>query len=156
MSDPIDYIDLTVDSPADKSLRVRDRNVENISNNSTRTRSRKRNPSKRQTQHHDSVIEVLFENTCKNDEMMKIIDLDKINTPEETKISSANDSNEASLSVLTCPICLEPIFSKMKPMTTRCGHIFCAQCLELALNSFKKCPICKRPTRLKFCTRLHI
>ncbi|XP_017797359.1 PREDICTED: E3 ubiquitin-protein ligase RNF4-like [Habropoda laboriosa] len=155
MSDPIDYIDLTIDSPVDKCLRLRNRNVENISNNNTRTKSRKRNSSKQQMQHSDSVIEISLENTCKDVQAMEIIDLDKTSPPEQTAISYVDDSTEANLLALICPICFEQLSSKMKPMSTRCGHIFCAQCLELALNTAKKCPTCKRAARLKFCTRLY-
>lgn len=60
MSDPIDYIDLTVDSPIDKSLRLRNRNVlrnRNISNNNT-TKTRKRKP--KLTQLQDSIMYVLL------------------------------------------------------------------------------------------------
>eukprot|EP01080_Neovahlkampfia_damariscottae_P001147 gene1147-10661_t len=43
---------------------------------------------------------------------------------------------------LRCAICLE-IWKD--PCTPPCGHIFCKECLELALKSKRLCPLCKIP-----------
>lgn len=180
MSDPIDYIDLTVDSPIDKSLRLRNRNVlrnRNRSDNNT-TKPRKRKP--KLTQLQDSVMYVLLhyynfknisinlfkiknyfreihENTYKEVQTMEIIDLDNINTTEKNElICYVDDSNEGNSIVLTCPICYEQLSSKMKPTCTPCGHIFCTQCLNLALRRAKKCPICQKIIKQQSCTRIHL
>lgn len=58
--------------------------------------------------------------------------------------------------ILTCPICFEVLSSKLKPTTTRCGHVFCAHCLEVYLRKSKKCPACNTTTTLKSCTRLYL
>lgn len=59
---------------------------------------------------------------------------------------------------LICPICLEFLNSNLKPTTTRCGHIFCAKCLEthIRTENKKKCPTCQSKITLKTCTRLYI
>ncbi|XP_003704871.1 uncharacterized protein LOC100882704 [Megachile rotundata] len=155
-SDPIDFIDLTVDSPRDNHLKVRNKNAENICNNNSATKSRRRKLSKRQTaQLYDSVIEISVESSCKDVEAMEIIDLDNIAPSEQNGIYYLNDSTQGNTIMLTCPICFEQLSSKMKPMSTRCGHIFCAQCLEQALRASKKCPTCKRAVKFQACTRLY-
>lgn len=45
----------------------------------------------------------------------------------------------------TCPICLEPsceddVYRKI----TKCGHVFCAECIHKWLRSHKTCPVCKQ------------
>lgn len=44
---------------------------------------------------------------------------------------------------ITCPICLESVV-KRNPVSTVCGHLYCKECLEAALQIVKKCPMCKR------------
>ncbi|KAF3425665.1 hypothetical protein E2986_07352 [Frieseomelitta varia] len=148
MSDPIDYIDLTVDQP-DQPLRLRSKGIKN------NAKSRKRNFKQHSVQLQDSIIEIPVENTCKDVEPMEIIDLDKINNTEETGVCYVNNSKEEKLIVLTCPICYEQLSSKIKPMSTPCGHIYCTQCLKLALHKIKKCPTCQKTIKLQSCTRLY-
>ncbi|CAL7939448.1 unnamed protein product [Xylocopa violacea] len=154
MPDQIDFIDLTIDSPLNKHLRIQNNNVENISNNNTVTKTRKSKSKRRTIDLEDSVIEVPIGNTRKDAEVMEIIDVDSIS--EKRGLHYATDSSRTETNVLTCPICLEQIFSTMKPMSTRCGHIFCSQCLHLALRRAKKCPTCKRAVKLQSCTRLYL
>ncbi|XP_076752853.1 uncharacterized protein LOC143424587 [Xylocopa sonorina] len=154
MPDPIDFIDLTIDSPLGKHLRVKNKNVENISNNNATTKPKKSKSKRRTIDLEDSVMEVPAENTCKNAEVMEIIDVDSIS--EKTGLHCVNDSSKTKLTALTCPICFEQISSAMKPTSTRCGHIFCFHCLELALRQTKKCPMCKKAAKLQACTRLYL
>ena len=69
---------------------------------------------------------------------MEITNLDKINKIEETINNSKKE-----------------IFSKIKPMSTLCGHIYCTQCLKIALRKIEKCPMCKRIIKLQCCIRLY-
>jgi len=57
---------------------------------------------------------------------------------------------------LICPICLEPLSSDLKPTATRCGHLFCSECLQTFIRTSKKCPTCKATVGLKSCTRLYL
>ncbi|XP_029047968.1 peroxisome biogenesis factor 10-like [Osmia bicornis bicornis] len=153
MSDPIDFIDLTVDSPKEKYLKSRSKNDENISNNST-TKSKKYKSSKQQlTELYDSVIEISIGSTYKDVEAMEIIDVDNIKPSEQNAI--CYDSTQGNSIMLTCPICFEKLSSQMKPMSTRCGHIFCAHCIKQALRLAKNCPTCKRACKFQSCTRLY-
>lgn len=61
MSDPIDYIDLTIDSPVTKSTRSQNRNIENTPGNTATKKTRKRDSSNRQSAiNNDSVMYVLL------------------------------------------------------------------------------------------------
>lgn len=154
MSVPIDYIDLTTDLP-DQPSKLR--NKDEIYVNLTVTKSRKRGSKKQVAQLEDSIIEITNNSRCKDVQTMEIIDLDNTNSPKETGICYVNDTREKKLVVLTCPICYEQLSSKMKPMSTPCGHIFCTKCITLALrvSKSKKCPTCQRIIKLQSCTRLY-
>ncbi|SOV11435.1 RING zinc finger protein, putative [Plasmodium sp. gorilla clade G2] len=39
-----------------------------------------------------------------------------------------------------CPICMLILF---KPVRTKCGHIFCRECIEKVLLKFDYCPLCR-------------
>lgn len=44
-----------------------------------------------------------------------------------------------------CPICFEDMAESgaSGPAITRCGHVFCGECIELAVNEQGKCPMCR-------------
>ncbi|EDV56136.1 peroxisome biogenesis factor 10 [Drosophila erecta] len=42
-----------------------------------------------------------------------------------------------------CPICMEYV-RRRQPGATKCGHVFCFGCIDKAIRSFEKCPICNR------------
>ncbi|KAI5638507.1 zinc finger, c3HC4 type (RING finger) domain-containing protein [Phthorimaea operculella] len=44
---------------------------------------------------------------------------------------------------IKCPICFENI-NKDQISSTRCGHVFCTDCIKRALKRTPKCPICLR------------
>ncbi|KAL1198870.1 putative SWI/SNF-related matrix-associated actin-dependent regulator [Cardamine amara subsp. amara] len=41
----------------------------------------------------------------------------------------------------TCPICMCPFTEEM---STKCGHIFCKDCIKKAIASKAKCPTCRK------------
>ena len=64
--------------------------------------------------------------------------------PKRTRIELDESVDEPTQSVkISCPICLESIIGR-QPVSTICGHLFCKNCIQLALKSVKKCPMCKR------------
>lgn len=77
-------------------------------------------------------------------------------TIEENKTFYTVESDNREPVPLTCPICFESLSSNLKPITTRCGHLFCAECLETFIRTSKKCPTCKAAITLKSCTRLYL
>jgi hypothetical protein len=40
---------------------------------------------------------------------------------------------------IICPICIGPF---VEETTTRCGHIFCKNCIKSALTARRICPVC--------------
>jgi hypothetical protein len=85
------------------------------------------------------------------------IELDDNSSDEEdnTNINHTVQSDTGESVPLTCPICLDSLCSKQKPIATRCGHIFCKMCLKTSIRSTKKCPTCKSNVTLKSCIRLY-
>lgn len=87
--------------------------------------------------------------------LSEVIDM-KDQTKEKNKIQT-NDLHNESTTVLSCPICFEELMnSSLKPMSTKCGHIFCENCIQSSLSARKKCPVCMAPATLKSCIRLHL
>ncbi|XP_010552044.1 PREDICTED: LON peptidase N-terminal domain and RING finger protein 3-like [Tarenaya hassleriana] len=41
----------------------------------------------------------------------------------------------------TCPICMCPFTQET---STKCGHIFCKECIKMAISSQGKCPTCRK------------
>lgn len=62
-----------------------------------------------------------------------------------------SDSN----SVLSCPICFESTLQR-EPTVTKCGHVFCRECIEMSLRSSRKCPLCKCRVCLNQLLRIYL
>ncbi|XP_074102676.1 uncharacterized protein LOC141529858, partial [Cotesia typhae] len=74
------------------------------------------------------------------------------NEIEKCKTKSAEPA-----SAVLCPICFEELLNtSLKAMSTKCGHIFCENCIVSFLSSKKKCPVCMAPVTRKGCIRLHL
>ncbi|XP_062198538.1 uncharacterized protein LOC133901258 [Phragmites australis] len=82
-------------------------------------------------------------------------------SPESGEGSSLQSSNAAQTSkepapkepIFTCPVCLNKL---EEPSTTICGHIFCAECIKLAIKVQKKCPTCRRSLRANNFHRIYL
>ncbi|XP_070818753.1 E3 ubiquitin-protein ligase RNF4 [Chaetodon trifascialis] len=68
-----------------------------------------------------------------------------------TTVMSSLHTNSSSRSIpgtISCPICLdsysEIIESGRLFVSTKCGHVFCSQCLRDALTSSHTCPTCRK------------
>lgn len=61
-------------------------------------------------------------------------------TPQRLNLDESQDEGGTRIS---CPICLESII-KREPVSTNCGHLFCKNCIQQALQNVKKCPMCKK------------
>lgn len=159
-SEPIDIIDLTQDLST-RSIRARNSSCDNAVNSRTVSqRPKKKNQSKRTNQNNvtlDLAENRIIENHSQTESAVpvEVIDLDSTLSPKQSGACFFNDSVKRDLVVLACPICLEELTSKLKPTSTKCGHIFCANCLQLAMQQSKKCPTCKMSITAKSCTRLY-
>lgn len=54
-----------------------------------------------------------------------------------------NKTQTSRGSSIICPICYETLANRPAVSTT-CGHVFCAECLQRAKQHANKCPVCKR------------
>ncbi|XP_063974628.1 E3 ubiquitin-protein ligase RNF4-like [Diachasmimorpha longicaudata] len=84
-----------------------------------------------------------------------VIDVESSIDDDNKLIPQINDSVDGSPTVLTCPVCFEDLRASRKPMSTKCGHIFCEECLIATLGSQKKCPKCKGSITRKTCHRIY-
>uniref|UniRef100_A0A2D4MCY5 E3 ubiquitin-protein ligase RNF4 n=1 Tax=Micrurus spixii TaxID=129469 RepID=A0A2D4MCY5_9SAUR len=61
--------------------------------------------------------------------------------------------NPKSSGTVSCPICMdgyaEIIHSGRLIMSTKCGHIFCSQCLQNSLKNANSCPTCRKKLNRK-------
>ncbi|KAI8909211.1 hypothetical protein EDD86DRAFT_207216 [Gorgonomyces haynaldii] len=44
-----------------------------------------------------------------------------------------------------CKICLEKALETTILVATKCGHVYCKECLEQSMKISKKCPTCQKP-----------
>ncbi|XP_037531587.1 RING finger protein 4 [Nematolebias whitei] len=62
-------------------------------------------------------------------------------------MSSAHTSRTTP-GMISCPVCLdlysEIVESGRLVVSTKCGHVFCSQCLRDALTSSRTCPTCRK------------
>lgn len=60
----------------------------------------------------------------------------------------SNSSSRSTPGTISCPVCLdaysEIVESGRLVVSTRCGHVFCSQCLRDALTSSHTCPTCRK------------
>ncbi|XP_037951942.1 RING finger protein 10-like isoform X2 [Teleopsis dalmanni] len=70
-----------------------------------------------------------------------VIDLCSPNrkSPESTSDITLAEKSAIKHSQPMCPICIAPM---TVPTSTECGHVFCKACINRAVDTFKKCPLC--------------
>lgn len=59
-----------------------------------------------------------------------------------------NSSSRSTPGTISCPVCLDS-YSEITEsgrlvVSTKCGHVFCSQCLRDALTSSHTCPTCRK------------
>ncbi|KAM4807626.1 E3 ubiquitin-protein ligase RNF4 [Rhinophrynus dorsalis] len=77
-------------------------------------------------------------------------DADVFVTSKVSRALSSSDHNSSRLSSgrVSCPICMdgysEIVQSGRLIVSTKCGHVFCSQCLRDALKNATSCPTCRK------------
>lgn len=106
--------------------------------------------SYQRNRNNDDVIEILDSPSVLSTRDPPTIRRRRRVTPyPETAIASCSQPRRSQMeNPITCPICLENVRNH-SPVSTNCGHIFCKNCLQQALQTVKKCPMCKKNTTLK-------
>lgn len=93
-----------------------------------------------------------------NNDSIVVVDERSLNkSPESYVVSSDEDdrTNEEQNSrtrampgTISCPVCMdayaEIVDSGRLVVSTRCGHVFCSQCLRDALRHSHSCPTCRK------------
>ncbi|XP_038142584.1 RING finger protein 4 [Cyprinodon tularosa] len=63
-------------------------------------------------------------------------------------IISSEHPSRSTPGLISCPVCLdlysEIVGSGRLVVSTKCGHVFCSQCLRDALTSSHTCPTCRK------------
>ncbi|KAM4732339.1 E3 ubiquitin-protein ligase RNF4 [Anableps anableps] len=63
-------------------------------------------------------------------------------------ITSSAHTSRLTPGLISCPVCLdlysEIVESSRLVVSTKCGHVFCSQCLRDALTSSHTCPTCRK------------
>uniref|UniRef100_A0A3Q3GH36 RING-type domain-containing protein n=1 Tax=Labrus bergylta TaxID=56723 RepID=A0A3Q3GH36_9LABR len=63
-------------------------------------------------------------------------------------VLKGSDPTKSTPGTISCPVCLdsysEIVESGRLVVSTKCGHVFCSQCLRDALTSSHTCPTCRK------------
>ncbi|XP_017016705.1 E3 ubiquitin-protein ligase RNF4 isoform X2 [Drosophila kikkawai] len=81
-----------------------------------------------------------------------VVDLDDPSPPKRTCPTSDESQMEESYK---CPVCLENV-RRREPVSTKCGHVFCKECLVAAINSVHKCPLCNKKMTVRQFSRIYL
>ncbi|EDW85048.2 uncharacterized protein Dwil_GK14441 [Drosophila willistoni] len=74
-------------------------------------------------------------------------------SPPKRTCDSANNSQQDNS--YRCPVCLESA-SQREPTSTKCGHVFCKVCIQSAIQSSHKCPICNKKLTARQTFRIYL
>ncbi|XP_074375306.1 uncharacterized protein LOC141717094 [Apium graveolens] len=53
----------------------------------------------------------------------------------------------------TCPVCLGPI---VQEMSTKCGHVFCKECISQSIATQGRCPVCRTKISMKDSIKIYL
>lgn len=139
MSLPVDFIDLTQDSP--------------ITSRWISTRRSGHPSQNRPTVIHDLRTRERVPTTYQLAD--GVINLDDTLQSSVPLPNAGSNKSKEKVSPPSCPICFEDLSPALKPISTRCGHVYCSDCLQATLRLRKKCPMCQSCISEKTCIRLH-
>ncbi|CAL0318537.1 unnamed protein product [Lupinus luteus] len=70
-----------------------------------------------------------------------------------TKENARKSSETPKDPVFNCPICIGPL---IEPVSTKCGHIFCNNCIRAAITVQAKCPTCRKKITVRELIRVFL
>ncbi|KAH8288703.1 hypothetical protein KR054_008149, partial [Drosophila jambulina] len=91
-------------------------------------------------------------NTSRRSASNAVVDLDDPSPPKRACPTFDQSQGEESYK---CPVCLENV-RRREPVTTKCGHVFCKDCLVAAIDSVHKCPLCNKKMTQRQFTRIYL
>ncbi|EDV47960.2 E3 ubiquitin-protein ligase complex slx8-rfp subunit slx8 isoform X3 [Drosophila erecta] len=81
-----------------------------------------------------------------------VVDLDAVSPPKrvsrEVNLSQKEDSYK-------CPVCMDSV-TKREPVSTKCGHVFCRECIQTAISATHKCPMCNKKLTARQFFRIYL
>jgi len=72
-------------------------------------------------------------------EKMKEADSDNVDADDDQPVTTDDEDDDDNCGICMCPISGEDVG------VTKCGHLFCYDCLKTSINSTGKCPMCNTP-----------
>lgn len=75
--------------------------------------------------------------------------------PAATADNNEPSPQKSTLGKTKCPICLE-MYTIDQILSTMCGHLYCAPCIQNVVKTRKKCPMCNRALKTSQLHRIYI
>ncbi|KAH8277476.1 hypothetical protein KR026_011388, partial [Drosophila bipectinata] len=69
---------------------------------------------------------------------VEVVDDDGISPPKRRQLDQSKEDD-----TYNCPVCLDSV-RRREPVSTKCGHVFCRVCIEGAIRTTHKCPMCNK------------
>ncbi|XP_017082100.2 E3 ubiquitin-protein ligase complex slx8-rfp subunit slx8 [Drosophila eugracilis] len=90
--------------------------------------------------------------TVQSAPIFPVVDLDDVSPPKRHQRDPDLSQREDSYK---CPVCMEAV-SKREPVSTKCGHVFCRECIQTAISSTHKCPMCNKKLSARQYFRIYL
>lgn len=75
--------------------------------------------------------------------------------PCDNNNAATKSPQKSTIGTHKCPICLD-MFTMDQILSTMCGHLFCAPCVQGVVKTRKKCPMCNRALKQNQLHRIFI
>ncbi|XP_017044080.1 E3 ubiquitin-protein ligase complex slx8-rfp subunit rfp2 [Drosophila ficusphila] len=89
---------------------------------------------------------------AQRNESCPIVDVDEVTPPKRVHHDAELSQREDSYK---CPVCMESV-TKREPVSTKCGHVFCRECIQTAISSTHKCPMCNKKLTARQFFRIYL
>ncbi|KPU80446.1 uncharacterized protein Dana_GF16357, isoform B [Drosophila ananassae] len=81
---------------------------------------------------------------------VEVVDDENVSPPKRRQVNQSQQDD-----TYNCPVCLESV-RRREPVSTKCGHVFCRACIEGAIRSTHKCPMCNKKITARQFFRLYL
>lgn len=79
--------------------------------------------------------------------------LELFNKTETENVQIPTEVPSPETPTFTCPICMDQLTEET---STKCGHIFCKECIEGAMAVSQRCPTCRKKLKKKDIIRVYL
>ncbi|KAF5176449.1 RING/U-box superfamily protein [Thalictrum thalictroides] len=83
------------------------------------------------------------------------IDLESNNNAKKETVAKSQEAviKPPKEPTFSCPVCMGPL---VEEASTKCGHIFCKECIKAVITAQSKCPTCRRKLTMKDIIRVYL